>query len=159
MTKCRACRGGTIGDGLDAVVCPVCKGTCLSADNAPERVQWTWERLRNFFARGGEIRAPTGEELIEYCRDPLTPRPLVHYRGDPKVAESPEVKKWLDQINHALMTDLPTVIGVDLAVGGSETWRISWDAEGRKLVYEKVDPADMVRRDLDGEGSPDNGSD
>lgn len=147
---------------------------------------WTWERLRAFFAKGGEIRLPTNEELIEDCRDPLRlskleveaieefnllfedpppprfkglryryPLPEVEWRD---LAMTPEGRAFA-RIREALEDDIPIEMGVDLARGQSEAWHISWDAEAGKMVYRKIDPADMVRRDLAGEGSPDNGSD
>lgn len=79
MTKCIPCAGfGVINDGPEpgpGRTCGVCGGSGLALMTVeynpdPSR-SWTWERLRNFFTGGGEIRLPTGEELIEDCRDPL----------------------------------------------------------------------------------------
>lgn len=193
MTKCIPCAGfGVINDGPEpgpGRTCGVCGGSGLAlmiVEYNPDPLRsWTWERLRDFFAGGGEIRAPSAEELIEDCRDPLGLSKLEAegvnefrllfedldpdgFKGLRHRYKLPEVKwhpigteadRVLARIREALENDIPMEMGVDLARGQSETWQISWDPEAGKMVYRKLSPADMVRRDLAGEGSPDNGSD
>ena len=141
---------------------------------------WSWERLRNFFAGGGEIRLPTNEELIADCRDPLRlskleaegmeafrllfddpPPPAfkgLRYRYElPEVTWTPigtAEDRAFARIREALEEDLPLEMGVDLARGQSETWLISWDEEAGKMIYRKIDPADMVRPSEGEEGIP-----
>lgn len=141
---------------------------------------WTWQRLRDFFAGDGKISLPKDEELIEELRDPL-PISLLEAEGmlefsklfdDPPPPafkglrdryNLPEVTwtpigtaedRALARIREALENDMPFEMGVDLARGQSETWLISWDDEAGKMIYRKIDPADMVRRDDGEEGIP-----
>lgn len=106
-----------------------------------------YRKLRDFFAEGGTIGIP--EDL----------RPIrLSYGGGPAGGKTAEIEKWLERVSE-VVGGVPVTLGVDIAHGRSESWLVTWDAEAGKMVYRKLDPADMVRRDLAGEGSPDNGSD
>lgn len=113
---------------------------------------WTWEQLRDFFAGGGKISLPTAEDLM---RDGRPGR--IKLETLP-VSEDDWVRKAIEGL-HDKMAYEGGVLGVDLAQGRSETWEMRYDWETGKMIYRKLDPADMVRRDEEGEGSPDNGSD
>lgn len=84
-------------------------------------------------------------------------RVKLRYEGTPG-GNTEQIEEWLQRASEA-MTGVPMEMGVDLASGVSEAWLMWWDAEEGKMIYRKLDPADMVRRDEEGEGSPDNGSD
>lgn len=123
--------------------------------------QWTWERLSDFFAGGGKISLPSCEDL---CRD-SSPAPLPRFRwfagmvGDersmrPLTDEELErmnaAERWREAIQDRVRKDMPFEVGLDLARGMSEAWLIRWDWGAGKMVYRKLDPADMVRRDDEG---------
>lgn len=187
MTKCIPCAGfGVINDGPEpgpGRTCAVCGGSGLALmtveyNPGPSR-SWTWERLRDFFAGGGEISNPLDGGFERVIVGPAPSgkmetgdRPRIRWFagivGAPAGVRSLS-REEIEAMNNAearfrevrsrLLGGMPMQMGVDLARGQSETWHISWDPEGGKMVYRKLSPADMVRRDLAGEGSPDNGSD
>ena len=103
---------------------------------------WTWERLRDFFAGGGKISLPSNEDFM---RD-LTP-PRISLDDALRLQEEALRKKFWDE--------MPKDFGVDLATFGSEAWLMRFDWETGKIVYRKLDPADMVRPDEGEEGIPD----
>ena len=160
MTKCQPCAGfGVINDGPEAIPsrCRACNGSGLAGvmivEQNPDPRGSTWERLRDFFAGGGKISLPTPEEMM------LDARPVrLFYGGGPGGGKTAEIERWLQRVADA-MGEVPAQMGVDLAHGRSESWLVTWDAEQGKMIYRKVDPADMVRRDEEGEGNPDHGSD
>jgi len=94
---------------------------------------WTWERLRDFFAGGGKISMPTAEEMM------LDARPMkLTYGGGSGGGKSAEIERWLQRASEAL-GEVPRQMGVDLAVHGSESWLVTWDPEQGKMIYRKLD--------------------
>lgn len=125
-----------------------------------------WRRMREMLNRGAI-------EIPRYVPHPDRPdlpgeidamlgassRRVIEYGGGPGGGKTAAIEEWLAAVNRKVKADMPMEFGLDLAHGKSETWHVSWDHEAGKMIYRKVDPADMVRRDEEGEGSPDNGSD
>lgn len=97
----------------------------------------------------------------------MTERPTIRWFagivGDPDgVRELTQAE--LDAMNKAEkifvnVGELPAGIGETMVNFGMEAWFVSFDKDAGKMIYRKLDPADMVRADEEGEGSPDDGSD
>lgn len=127
----------------------------------------TWQSLRDFFAGGGKISLPDYDRellpTVRYREIPMdTPVELfdeIEWKPSPaepyRITLGDALSFQEEALRKKFWDEMPKDFGVDLARGQSETWLMSYDWETGKMIYRKIDPADMVRPDEGEEGIPD----